>query len=84
MHEYIRLRKEVLGFDEQHMYDIYVPLVEDAEIKMPFEEAYELVIEGLAALEQDDTMLKLEASDGKKFVLAYNSLKKIYILNTTL
>lgn len=33
--------------------------------------------EGLAALEQDDTMLKLEASDGKKFVLAYNSLKKI-------
>ena len=33
--------------------------------------------EGLAALEQDDTMLKLEASDGEKFVLAYNSLKKI-------
>ncbi len=50
VHEYISLRKEVLGLAEQHMYDIYVPLVDDAEIKMPFEEAYELVIEGLAPL----------------------------------
>ena len=53
MHEYISLRKEVAGLDEQHMYDIYVPLVENAEIKMPFEEAYELVIEGLAPLGED-------------------------------
>ena len=50
MHDYISTRKQVLGLDEQHMYDIYVPLVENAEIKMPFDEAYELVIEGLAPL----------------------------------
>ncbi len=50
MHEYISLRKEVVGLDEQHMYDIYIPLVENADIKMPFEKAYELVIEGLAPL----------------------------------
>ncbi|MBQ8885893.1 MAG: oligoendopeptidase F [Clostridia bacterium] len=53
MHRYISLRKKLLGLDEQHMYDIYVPLVEDAEIKMPFEEAYELVIKGLAPLGED-------------------------------
>ncbi len=53
MHEYIRLRKEASGLAEQHMYDIYVPLVKDAEIKMPFEKAYELVVEGLAPLGKD-------------------------------
>ena len=52
MHEYISLRKEVLGLDEQCMYDIYAPLVENAEIKLPFDEAYEVVIEGLAPLGQ--------------------------------
>ena len=50
MHEYISLRKEVLGMAEQHMYDVYVPLVANADVKLPFDEAYELVIEGLAPL----------------------------------
>lgn len=53
MHEYIFLRKQVLGLDEQYMYDTYTPLVEDAEIKLPFDEAYEVVIEGLAPLGED-------------------------------
>ena len=53
LHRYISLRKKLLGLDEQHMYDIYVPLVDDAEIKLPFEEAYELVIKGLAPLGED-------------------------------
>ena len=49
VHEYISLRGKILGF-EQHMYDIYAPLVDDAEIKLGFDDAYELVIEGLAPL----------------------------------
>ena len=53
MHEYISLRKQVLGLEEQHMYDIFLPLVENADIKLPFEEAYEVVIEGLAPLGKD-------------------------------
>ena len=53
MHEYMRVRKTALGFDEQHMYDIHVPLVSGVEIKLPFEKAYEKVIEGLAPLGKD-------------------------------
>jgi oligoendopeptidase F len=53
MHRYISLRKKILGLDEQHMYDIYVPLVADADIKVPFDEAYEIVIKGLAPLGED-------------------------------
>ncbi len=65
VHDYISTRKQVLGFDEQHMYDIYVPLVEDTEIKMPFEEAYNLVIEGLAPLGEDyQNILRKGRADG--------------------
>ena len=63
MHEYIRLRKEVLGFDEQHMYDIYVPLVENADITLPFEEAYDKVVEGLAPLGEDYQALLRKGKD---------------------
>ncbi len=63
MHDYISLRKEARGVKEQHMYDLFVPLVEDAEIKMPFEEAYELVIEGLAPLGEDYQNLLRKAKD---------------------
>ena len=65
LHEYISLRKEVTGLKEQHMYDIYVPLVENAEIKMPFEDAYNLVIEGLAPLgEGYQALLKKGKDEG--------------------
>ena len=63
MHEYISLRKKVLGLEEQHMYDVYLPLVENADIKMPFEEAYELVIEGLAPLGEDYQNLLRKGKD---------------------
>jgi oligoendopeptidase F len=53
MHEYISVRKQVLGLPEQHIYDVYVPLVENVEMALPFEDAYETVIEGLAPLGKD-------------------------------
>ncbi len=65
VHDYISTRKKVLGFEEQHMYDIYVPLVEDCDIKLPFEEAYNLVIEGLAPLgESYQALLKKGRAEG--------------------
>ena len=63
MHRYISLRRELLGLEEQHMYDIYVPLVSDADIKLPFEEAYELVIKGLAPLGKDYQALLRRGKD---------------------
>lgn len=53
LHEYVNLRKEVLKIDEQHMYDVLLPLVEDAEMKLSFEDAYAQVVEGLAPLGKD-------------------------------
>ena len=63
MHRYIALRKKTLGFKEQHMYDIYVPLVENAELGVPYEEAYDIVVEGLAPLGKDYQALLRRAKD---------------------
>ncbi len=65
MHDYISTRKQSLGLEEQHMYDIYVPLVENTDIKLPFEEAYNLIIEGLAPLgEGYQALLKKGREEG--------------------
>ena len=63
MHEYVSVRKKALGVEEQHVYDLFVPLVDNAEIKLPFEEAYQLVIDGLAPLGKDYQALLKKGKD---------------------
>lgn len=50
MYRYVRLRKRMLGLDELHMYDLYVPLVPDLKVKMSYEDAVAKVLEGLHPL----------------------------------
>ena len=63
LHRYFRDRKKVLGMSKMHMYDLYLPLVADAELKLDYEEAYKLVIEGLAPLGETYQGLLQEAHD---------------------
>ena len=53
MHRYMQVRKQMLGFDEMHMYDIYPSLVEDADLKLSYEDAFELVLKGLSPLGEE-------------------------------
>ncbi|KMK74803.1 oligoendopeptidase F [Alkalihalobacillus pseudalcaliphilus] len=53
LHRYIKLRKKVLGVDELHMYDLYTPLVADVKMEIPYEEAKELVLKGVAPLGEE-------------------------------
>lgn len=53
LHEYVKVRKEKLGVEELHMYDLYVPMVWEADRKIPYEEAKKIVREGLAPLGED-------------------------------
>lgn len=50
MHRYVKLRKQLMGVDELHYYDLYTPLVADADVKVPFEKAKEMAREALAPL----------------------------------
>ena len=63
LHKYVKDRKETLGYDEMHMYDMYVSLVEDAELKLSYEEAFKLVKKGLAPLGEDYGKLLQKAHD---------------------
>lgn len=50
MHRYVKLRKKALGLEKLHMYDVYAPLVDDFTMKVSFEEAKNIVAEGLKPL----------------------------------
>ena len=50
MHRYVRLRKKLLGLDELHFYDIYMPLLGDLDKNIPIEEAKQTVYEACAPL----------------------------------
>jgi oligoendopeptidase F len=50
LHRYMSLRKRALGLDELHMYDLYVPIVADVDMKASYEQACAMVHEGLAPL----------------------------------
>lgn len=63
MYEYVALRKKILGLEELHMYDVYVPLVEQVEKKYSFEEAKEIVKAGLAPLGEDYLAILQEGFD---------------------
>ena len=50
LQRYFAVRKKALGLDELHMYDRYAPLVDGVETKIPYEDAKNIMCEGLAAL----------------------------------
>lgn len=59
MYRYVGLRKKILGLDEMHMYDVYVPLASEVQKTYTFEEAKQIVQRGLKPLgEKYGTVLK--------------------------
>lgn len=53
MYDYMDLRRKMLGVDELHMYDLHVPMVDSADLHISFEQAKEMVLEGLSVLGED-------------------------------
>lgn len=76
MHKYVALRKKVLGVSTMHMYDIYTPLADNADLKLDYEQAFELVKKGLAPLGEeygkllqrahDEGWIDVEETEGKR------------------
>ena len=50
MYDYVALRRELMGVDELHMYDLYTPVVSDIDMKITFEEAKETVYKALSVM----------------------------------
>jgi len=75
LHRYVALKKKVLKLDEMHMYDLYVPLVPDAHVKMNYDEARNLVKQGLTPL-GDEYGAVLETALSSRWVDVYENQGK--------
>lgn len=53
INKYYEIKKRALGLDEQHMYDVYMPISSDFNKTYTFEEAKELVIESVKPLGEE-------------------------------
>lgn len=75
MHRYVSLRKKLLGVEHLHMYDLYVPIVEETGKAYPYEEAKEIVKAALQPMGEEYVKI---ASDGmdKDWVDVYENENK--------
>jgi len=64
MYKYMKLRKKALKVKELHMYDLYVPIVEDIDFKITYEESREMVAESLKPLGNSYTDTLKKGLDG--------------------
>lgn len=65
MHQYVALRKEVLGVKELHMYDLFVPIVNEFDKKISYDEACETVLKALAPLGEDYVTIVREGFENR-------------------
>lgn len=72
MHRYVGLRKRLLGLDELHFYDLYTPIVSGVDLKIPYEEAKQTVLEALGVLGEDYTALLREGFE-KRWIDVYEN-----------
>ena len=50
LHRYVELKKKLLGLDEMHMYDLYVPVIDVPKMHIEYNDAVKMVKEGLKPL----------------------------------
>ncbi len=53
LHRYVELRKKVMGLDEIHLYDLYVPMVEGAARDLSYAEGAQVIVDALGPLGED-------------------------------
>ena len=76
MHRYVTLRKKLLGVDELHMYDVYVPMLADYDMKVTYDEAKELSLKALAPLGEDYLDVVKEAYENRWIDVVENEGKR--------
>lgn len=65
MHDYVALRKKLLGVDELHMYDLYVPIVGEADSEITYPVAQKEIAEALKLLGEDYVRVLQEGFDNR-------------------
>lgn len=65
LQRYVALRKKVFGLEELHMWDLYAPLVKDVDMKIPYEEAAQTMLDSFHPLGADYVSIVQEGLDNR-------------------
>jgi oligoendopeptidase F len=76
LHRYVKLRKKVLGLDKLHMYDLYTPLVKEVKMEIPYEEAKDMILDGLTPLGDEYINLLKEGFENRWVDVVENKGKR--------
>jgi len=63
LNRFVTRNGKLIGVDKMRMIDLYVPAVEGFDVKLPFDEAYELVVDALSILGEDYQAVLRRARD---------------------
>lgn len=53
LHRYVKLRKQVLGLEELHIYDLYTPLIKNIKMDIEYSEAKEIILKALEPMGEE-------------------------------
>ena len=76
LHRYMRLRRNLLGLEELHYYDLYAPIVKDLELNYSYEEAVELVLASLHPLGKEYQSVARRALSNRWIDVYHNDGKR--------
>lgn len=75
MYKYTKLRKKLLGVEELHMYDMYVPLVKDYDVSIDFDTA-KLEVENSLKVMGEDYVSIYNSAFTQKWIDIYENVGK--------
>ncbi|MCJ2167932.1 oligoendopeptidase F [Leuconostoc citreum] len=76
LHRFVSLRRQVLGVEDVHSYDLYVPLVDDVTFDVSYDKAQDIVIKALAPLGEDYVRIVQRAFDERWIDVVENKGKR--------
>ncbi|MGL5312352.1 MAG: oligoendopeptidase F [Peptostreptococcaceae bacterium] len=63
LNKYVDIKKKFLGLDKIHMYDLYVPLTDKFDMKIPYEKAKDIILNALKPLGEEYLNIIRQAFD---------------------
>lgn len=76
LHNYISLRKKLLGYDELHFYDLYVSLLPEFEKKYSYAEGVQLVLDAVHPLGEEYHQILAKGLGEERWVDRYENARK--------
>ncbi|WMJ80797.1 oligoendopeptidase F [Clostridium sp. MB40-C1] len=76
LHRYVRIKKKLLGLNEIHMYDLYVPVIDTPKTNIEFEEGVKIIKDALKPLGEEYLEIFSEGIDNRWIDIYQNKGKR--------